>query len=44
MLGNADANFLRGNAFLPLTIPGKFQKYYETREKGNEWLAKANKK
>ena len=38
------ANFLRGGAFKPLTFPYRSKKYYETREKGIEWLAKAKQK
>ena len=38
------ANFLRGGAFKPLTFPYRSKKYYETREKGIEWLANAKEK
>jgi 3-deoxy-7-phosphoheptulonate synthase len=38
------AHFLRGGAFKPLTFPYRNKKYYETREKGIEWLALAKVK
>jgi len=37
----AGAHILRGGAFKPLTFPYRGPKYYETREQGLEWLAKA---
>ncbi len=38
------AHFMRGGAFKPLTFPYRSKKYYETREKGIEWLSEAKKK
>jgi len=38
------ADFLRGGAFKPLTFPYRSKKYYETREKGIEWLGLAKEK
>ena len=35
---------IRGHAYKPLTFPYRSKKYYETREKGIEWLAKAKEK
>ena len=35
------AHFLRGGAFKPLTFPYRSDKYYELREKGLEFLARA---
>ena len=37
------AHFLRGGAFKPLTFPYRSDKFYETREKGLEWLQIAKK-
>jgi 3-deoxy-7-phosphoheptulonate synthase len=37
------ASFLRGGAFKPLSFPYRSEKYYETRERGIEWLADAKK-
>jgi 3-deoxy-7-phosphoheptulonate synthase len=38
------ASFLRGGAYKPLTFPYRSKSYYETREKGIEWLLDAKKK
>ena len=38
------ADFLRGGAFKPLSFPYRSKKYYETREKGIEWLGLAKEK
>jgi 3-deoxy-7-phosphoheptulonate synthase len=38
------ASFLRGGAYKPLTFPYRSKKYYETREKGIEWLSIVKKK
>ncbi|MGQ9368571.1 3-deoxy-7-phosphoheptulonate synthase [Azospirillum sp. ST 5-10] len=37
----AGAHILRGGAFKPLTFPYRSEKYFDTREQGLEWLAKA---
>ena len=37
------AHFLRGGAFKPLTFPYRNEKFFETREEGLSWLAKAKK-
>ena len=37
-------DFLRGGAFKPLSFPYRSKTYYETREKGIEWLAIAKEK
>lgn len=38
------AHFMRGGAFKPLTFPYRSKKYYETREKGIEWMLEAKQK
>ena len=40
----AGGHILRGGAFKPLSFPYRGPKYFETREKGLEWLAKARAK
>ena len=37
----AGAHFLRGGAFKPLSFPYRGEKYFEPREEGLAWLAKA---
>ncbi|WP_035691816.1 3-deoxy-7-phosphoheptulonate synthase [Azospirillum halopraeferens] len=37
----AGGHILRGGAFKPLTFPYRSEKYFETREQGLEWLARA---
>ncbi|GAB4174612.1 MAG: hypothetical protein OHK0024_11450 [Thalassobaculales bacterium] len=37
----AGAHFLRGGAFKPLSFPYRGPKYFETREDGLRWMAKA---
>ncbi|HEY0836145.1 MAG TPA: 3-deoxy-7-phosphoheptulonate synthase [Azospirillum sp.] len=38
---DAGGHMLRGGAFKPLTFPYRSEKYFEPREQGLEWLAKA---
>jgi 3-deoxy-7-phosphoheptulonate synthase len=38
---DAGGHILRGGAFKPLTFPYRSEKYFETREQGLEWMAKA---
>ena len=35
---NLGAHFLRGGAFKPLSFPYRSEKYFETREKGIQWI------
>ncbi|HYD63866.1 3-deoxy-7-phosphoheptulonate synthase [Azospirillum sp.] len=38
---DAGGHILRGGAFKPLTFPYRSEKYFEPREQGLEWMAKA---